>query len=114
MTDAQPKSMHQYGLMLEKRNLRIRELEAEVARLKQGGQPASQLRDAVLPVLERIAAMLTMETYPNAERPLKQLISHLQSIPSLEPKPYTLAPPNYGKVYKPLDHGKPERQGCAA
>jgi hypothetical protein len=108
--ELQDKSAHALGQMIASRDAMVRKLTEEVAALKRGGQPASQLRDAVLPVLLDLQRNLDENVAPVSGRSiLARLIAHLKSIPTLEPLSDKVAEKNYGKPYVPLDHGKPER-----
>lgn len=107
--ELQDKSMHSLGQMIASRDATIKRLEKELAEARVGGQPASKLRDAVLPVLLIVAQYCEDGQPGNALQLLKNLLGHLKSIPSLEAPSDKVADKNYGKLYKPLDHGKPER-----
>lgn len=95
---------------------RIKELEREVAELRRGGQPASTVRDMVLPVLKRIEDEIVAGNIVAMQKMMNQLRMALgDNIPgAVEYKP---APPPHqigGKVYKPLDHGPRDNEAAAA
>lgn len=95
---------------------RIKELEREVAELRRGGQPASTVRDMVLPVLKRIEDEIVAGNIVAMQKMMNQLRMALgDNIPgAVEYKP---APPPHqtgGKVYKPIDHGPRDNEAAAA
>jgi len=102
--DLSDKSMHTIGQMIASRDATIQKLRKEIADAKAGGQPASELRDAVMPTLEKIKEYLRDSDQPVARRMLDSLIGHLKTIPTLEPPSEKVAEKEL-KPYKPLDHG---------
>lgn len=95
---------------------RIKELEREVAELRRGGQPASTVRDMVLPVLKRIEDEIGTGNIAAMQKLMNQLRMALgDNIPGAVA--YKPAPPPHrvgGKQYKSLDHGPRDNEAAAA
>jgi hypothetical protein len=107
------KSMHAIGQMIASRDATIKKLQKELAEARIGGQPASQLRDAVLPVLLKIReeGWVTGATGPTIL--LDRLISHLKTVPTLEPPSDKMAAPKMNHKPIVLDHGPRDNDAAA-
>lgn len=109
-------SMHGLGLQLQHKSERIKELEAEVAHLKIGAQPASKVRDLVLTALKIVDTYIAEGEIEKARQSLKGVIAALgDNFPG--DVSYKPAPPKHEsgvKPYKPLDHGPRDNEAAAA
>lgn len=113
-------NMHTLSARLTKRDEKIKELQAEIALLKIGGQPASKVRDLVLPALKQLKSSIDETRFFSLNvvplRMFDELIAALgENIPgAVEYKP---APPSAReaglKPYVPLDHGPRDNAAAA-
>ena len=108
-------SMHSINLSLQHKDETIKELRLEIARLKIGGQPASKVRDMVLPVLKRIEDEISVGNILAMQKLANQLRMALgDNIPGdAEYKPAPKAHEAGVKPYKSLDHGPRDNEAAA-
>lgn len=88
-------SMHQYGLLLEGKDLEIKQLKLDLSAAQVGGQPASKVRDLVLTVLKDIYQQLVFTKTEGAkiDSQLQKLIQSLAGaipgdVQAVDPKPH--------------------------
>jgi hypothetical protein len=109
------KSMHAIGLMIESRDVKIRDLTKQLAEARAGGQPASKVRDMILPVLKRIEDEITAGNIVQMQKLMSALREALaRNIPTAEPPSDKRVDKGGIKPYKSLDHGPRDNEAAAS